>query len=182
MAAELFAGLGELFDLGISCHMSPYYKQFVTYEEITARPITAANNEVFHAIGMGDLAIQVPNGETSNTMFLRDVLHVPDMCLTVVLISHIIKAEYIVEFANGHCIIKRGQNGPIIGHIPASQNGLFKAEHAFAAADAPALAEPVDILTLHCRGSHLCGCYTQPCPCWFYHWCPCNRWLSPFYL
>jgi hypothetical protein len=108
VAAELFAGPSELYDSGASRHMSPYRKQFVTYEEIIARPITAANNEVFHAIGMGDLAIQVPNGETSNTVLLRDVLHAPDMSLTVVSIGRIIKAGYIVEFADGHCIIKKG--------------------------------------------------------------------------
>jgi hypothetical protein len=108
MAAELFAGPSELYNSGALHHMSPYHKQFVTYEEITACPITAANNKVFHAIGMGDLAIQVPNGETSNTVLLRDVLHAPDMSLMVVLICCIIKAGYIVKFTDGHCIIKRG--------------------------------------------------------------------------
>jgi hypothetical protein len=31
MAAEVFAGPSELYDLGASCHMSLYCKQFVTY-------------------------------------------------------------------------------------------------------------------------------------------------------
>jgi len=45
----------ELYDSGASRHMSPFRKQFLTYKQIEARPITAANNKVFHAIGMGDL-------------------------------------------------------------------------------------------------------------------------------
>ena len=48
-------GQSELYDSGALCHMSPFHKQFVTYQKITTRPITAANNKVFHAIGMGDL-------------------------------------------------------------------------------------------------------------------------------
>ena len=53
----------ELFNSGASCHMSPNHKQFVTYREIPACPITAADNKVFHAIGMGDLQINIPNGK-----------------------------------------------------------------------------------------------------------------------
>ena len=56
----------ELFDLGASRHMSPFRKSFVTFQPIEARSITTANNKVFHAIGMGDLQIHVPNGVTSS--------------------------------------------------------------------------------------------------------------------
>jgi hypothetical protein len=126
MAAEVFAGPSKLYDSGASHHMSPYRKQFVTYHEISARPITTANNEVFHAIGMGDLEIQVPNGEASTKVLLKDALHAPDLCLTVVLIGRIIKAGYAVEFIDSHCNIKRGPDGPIIGWIPVTQNGLIK--------------------------------------------------------
>ncbi len=34
----------ELYDSGASCHMSPFHEHFVTYQDIPARPITAANN------------------------------------------------------------------------------------------------------------------------------------------
>ena len=52
----------ELYDSGASHHMCPICERFVTYHEIPARPITAANNRVFYAIGIGDLDVQVPNG------------------------------------------------------------------------------------------------------------------------
>jgi hypothetical protein len=154
MAAEIFAGQCELYDLGASHHMSPYCKQFITYHEISARPITAANNEVFHAISMGDLEIQVPNGKASTKVLLKDALHASDLCLMVVSIGCIIKAGYDMEFIDGHCNIKRGPDDPIIGQIPVTQNRLFRTEHVFAAADL-ILAEPVDILTLHCRLGHI---------------------------
>src|SRR5260370_14806557 len=69
----------ELFDSGASCHMSPNRKQFVTYREIPARPITAANNKVFHAICMGDLQINVPNGKKSTEVLLKNARHAPDL-------------------------------------------------------------------------------------------------------
>jgi hypothetical protein len=154
MAAEVFAGPSELYDSGALCHMFPYRKQFITYHEISACPITAANYKVFHAIGMGDLEIQVPNGKASTKVLLKDALHAPDLCLMVVSIGRIIKAGYTMEFIDGHCNIKRGPDGPIIGQIPVTQNGLFRTEHAFAAANLTS-AEPVDILMLHRRLGHI---------------------------
>jgi hypothetical protein len=86
----------ELYDSGASRHMSPFRKQFVTYRKIDARPITAANNKVFHAVGMGDIQIEVPNGATSSKVLLKNALHAPDLCLTVVSIGRIVKAGYTV--------------------------------------------------------------------------------------
>ena len=145
----------ELFDLGASRHMSPFHKSFVTFQSIEARPITAANNKVFHAIGMGDLQIHMPNSTTSSRILLKDTLYAPNLCLIVVSIGHIVKAGYTVQFARSSCDIKRGENGPIIGRIPASMNGLFKVDHMFTATNESALAEPIDILTLHCRLKHI---------------------------
>ncbi|KIN98634.1 hypothetical protein M404DRAFT_77619, partial [Pisolithus tinctorius Marx 270] len=45
-----------LFDSGASCHMS-YCSKFLDYKPIIPKPITAADNHTFHAIGKGDLAI-----------------------------------------------------------------------------------------------------------------------------
>ena len=53
----------ELYGSGATRHMSPFREQIVTYQKIDARPITAANNKIFHA---GDPQIEVPNGATSN--------------------------------------------------------------------------------------------------------------------
>jgi Pol polyprotein len=88
----------EIYDLGALRHMSPHCKHFVTYKLIPAYPITTANNKVFHAIGMGDLEVKLPNGDKSSRVLLKDVLHAPDMTLTVISIGCIMKARYNVEF------------------------------------------------------------------------------------
>ena len=149
-AGEVASVEAELYDSGASRHMSPYRERFVTYRDIPARPITAANNRVFYAVGAGDLQIQVPNGASSSKVLLRDALYAPDMGLTVVSIGRITKAGCSVQFEDGLCKIKRG--GSTIGCIPASANGLYKVEHALVAASAP---EFVDILTLHRRLGHI---------------------------
>src|SRR5258708_945061 len=146
----------KIYDSGASRHMSQHRKHFVTYETIPARPITAANNKVFHAIGMGDLEVKLPNGDKSSKALLKDVLHAPDMTLTVVSIGRIMKAGYNVEFDEDEqvCWIRKKKNGPIIGRIPVGVNNLFKVEHALSASSAGS-AHAVDIRTLHRRLGHV---------------------------
>jgi len=142
----------ELYNSGASHHMSPFCEQFVTYHKIPAHPITAVNNCVFYTVGMGDLQIQVLNGASLSKVLLRNALHAPEMGLTVVLIGHIVKASFAVQFEDGLCKIKK--DGSIVSSIPASANGLFKVEHALTgmAAMSP---EHMDILMLHRRLGHI---------------------------
>jgi hypothetical protein len=141
----------ELYDSGASCHMTPFHDQFVSYWSIPPRTITAADKQVFYAIGAGDLRVEVPNGESSMTVLLCDALHAPDMGLTVVSISQIASTGYSVSFEGKSCKIKN-KVGVTIGDIPASATGLYKVEHAYAATD---MLERVDLPTLHRRLCHI---------------------------
>ena len=141
----------ELYDSGASRHMSPFSHRFTNLHPIPPRPITAANNRVFYAIGSGDLKIDVPNGASTTPITLKDALYAPDMSMTVVSISRIAGAGYSVAFKGTNCMIKN-QHGTIVRDIPASLNGLYKVEHALTAA---AVAEQVDILTVHRRLGHI---------------------------
>jgi Pol polyprotein/gag-pre-integrase-like protein len=146
----------KIYDLGALRHMSPHCKHFVTYEMIPAHLITAANNKVFHAIGMEDLEVQLSNGKKWSKVLLKDVLHTPDMTLTVVSIGRIMKAGYNIKFDKDEqvCWICKKKNGPVIGRIPVSANNLFKVEHALSASTQLS-AQPVDILMLHRRLGHI---------------------------
>ncbi len=141
----------ELYDSGASRHMSPFRDRFVSYSAIPPRAITAADKRVFYAIGTGDLEIEVPNGESSTRIILKDVLHAPDMGTTIVSVNRIAKAGYSVTFKDNACQI-RNKADKIIGSIPASQNGLYKVERVFAAATPE---ERVDLVTLHRRLAHI---------------------------
>ena len=74
----------KLYDSGATCHMTPHKDLLSNYISITLKPINAANQLTFWAIGCGDLTIHIPNnGRTSNIM-LWDVLYAPDIGVTLV--------------------------------------------------------------------------------------------------
>jgi len=53
------AGGCDLDDSGTSHHMSPYREDFVTFQEITPRLLTAVNQQLFSANGIGDIIINI---------------------------------------------------------------------------------------------------------------------------
>src|SRR6266581_8006836 len=118
----------KLYDSGASRHMSPFRDRFQTYQAIEPRAISAANKRIFYAIGTGDLRIEVPHGESSTPIILKDVLHAPEMGLTIVSIDRICKAGNSVMFKDDICTIKNKDN-KVIGIIPASANRLYKVKH-----------------------------------------------------
>ena len=141
----------ELYDSGAMCHMLPYHEHFKAYHAIPLRTITAADKRVFYAIGIGDLEIEVPNGMSSTLITLKDVLHAPDMGITIVSINCITKAGYSITFDIDACQIW-DKSDKVIGTIPASQNGLYKVEKAYAAAIPE---ECIDLRLLHQHLTHI---------------------------
>jgi hypothetical protein len=142
----------ELYNLGASCHISPFWHCFITYQPITPRPISAVDNWVFYAIGTGTLQIEVPNGPSKATpILLWEALHAPNISTTIVSIGCITKAGYTILFDSSTCKIQN-KNSKVIGQIPMSQNGLYKVER-----DHVGLLIPEDnsILALHHCLSHI---------------------------
>jgi len=95
----------ELFDSGASCHMSGYRHRFLNFVQIEPNPITAADKRTFYATGKGDMYLEVPNGETSSKILLRDVLYSPTMGVTLVSIGRITSAGSSVLFHGDTCRI-----------------------------------------------------------------------------
>ncbi len=142
----------KLYDSGASRHMSPFRNKFVTYQPIPPHPIVTADKRTFYAEGVGDLQIDVPNGEVLTPVLLKDTLHAPQIGLTVVSIGRIAKASYSVSFEDNHCKIRKDQDRRVVGSIPTTGNGLYKVEHALMAG---MTLEQVNILTLHRRLGHM---------------------------
>ena len=141
----------ELYDSGASRHMSPLCDHFVTYEEIPPHPITTVDRRVFYVIEVGDVVIDIPNGESSTQITLKDALHALDMGATIVSISHIAKAGFSVCFEGQSCKIK-DPHDKVIGVILASDNGLYKVDCVYAAVMA---LERVDLASMHRRLGHI---------------------------
>ena len=93
----------ELFDSGASRHMSGHRRRFVNFIEIEARPITAADKRSFDAIGKGDMYIDVPKGNGTSRILLRDVLYTPKMGVTLISIGKITDSGSSVLFHGNTC-------------------------------------------------------------------------------
>ena len=150
-AGQACGSVPKLYDSSMSRHMLPLHDRFVTYQEIPPRPITAADKRVFYVIGVRDIVIDVPNGESSTQIRLKDALHAPDMGATIVSISRIAKAGFSVCFEGQSCKIKDSRD-KIIGEIPASDNGLYKVDRVYSAI---MTQERVDLATMHRRLGHI---------------------------
>ena len=102
----------KLYDSGASHHMLPYEDHFKNYVSIAPKPITAADKCYFQAIGKGNLQIKIPNSSGTTTILLKDVLHCPDMGLTLVSIGKITAAGYKVIFRGLTCRIFDSKDTP----------------------------------------------------------------------
>jgi hypothetical protein len=142
---------GELYDSRASRHMSPFGKRFANYKSILPCPITTADKRIFYAVGMGDLRIEVPNGESSTPIVLKDVLHALDMGITIVSVSWITRSGCKVVFDVDICRIFNRAGNPIRA-IHANKHSLHKAECIYAASIPD---ERVDIVTMHRCLTHI---------------------------
>jgi hypothetical protein len=90
--------LVEIYDSGCTRHMTPDRHRLINYRTIPPKPISAANQESFSAIGVGEMMIQAPNGTTATKIRLQNVLYAPNMGCTLISISQIDQARYSVSF------------------------------------------------------------------------------------
>jgi hypothetical protein len=114
----------KLYDSGASRHMSPYREHFENYVPIIIpKSITAADKCYFQAIEKGNLHIKLSNGSATTTILLKNVLHCPNMGLTLVSIGKITAAGYKVIFRGPTCKIFDLRD-KVIGLI-SMKNGLY---------------------------------------------------------
>ena len=77
----------DLYDSGVSHHMSPQREDFINYEEIPKKPLTTANKEIFLAVGMGDMIVSILNRDGEAKMKLTWVLYTPALGFTLISIG-----------------------------------------------------------------------------------------------
>jgi Pol polyprotein len=148
----------DLYDSGSTCHISPFWHHFTSFHSIPSHPISTANQGIFYAIEKGDLRINIPNGDKSVPIILKDVFYSPQINLTIISIGHIIKAKKSVLFEDNFCFImeKEEKGCKVIGKIPESVNKLYKVKHSHSSAtSATTVQERVSILMLHKQLRHI---------------------------
>jgi len=127
--------------------MTPFKDRLINYTPIASRPITTTDKRVFHAIGKGDMRVRIPNGSTTTTILLKDVLYAPAMGVTIISISRVTAAgaNFCRIFDPKH---KR------IGHVHVTSNGLYRVDHGEAVMSAGAKMK-LTLSELHQRMGHI---------------------------
>jgi len=143
----------DLYDSGASRHMTPFKHRLINYTPIASRPITAADKRVFQAIGKGDMQIRIPNGTTTTTVLLKDVLYAPDMGLTIISVSRVTAAGFAVLFRANFCRIFDLKHKRI-GHVHVTSNGLYRVDHDEVVSSASTKTK-LTLLELHQRMGHI---------------------------
>ena len=126
--AETRKAESDLYDSGASRHMTPFHHRLINFTTIESRPIQAADKRTFHAIGKGDMHIEIPNEGRTTTILLKDVLYAPNMGLTIISISRVAAAGYSTLFQSNFCRIFDAKQTQI-GHIHVTSNGLYRVDH-----------------------------------------------------
>ena len=144
----------ELYDSGASRHMTAYRNRLVNFVSIAPKSIAAADKRYFQATGKGSLRIKIPNGKTTTSILLTDVLYCPQMGLTLVSISKLADAGFHSHFAS-RCKIFDAKD-KVIGDVPR-RNGLYRVDHStdIGGEVGGMAAEVVTIEELHRRMGHI---------------------------
>jgi transposase InsO family protein len=122
------AGRVDLYDSGTTEHLTPYRDQFSTYRDITPKSFTAANRQKFHAVGSGDMFIDVPDGLDVSKMKLTEVLYSPEIGYTLISVGRLDSQGFTATFGDGKCEITHSDDGHV-GTIPRSEKGLYRVIH-----------------------------------------------------
>jgi hypothetical protein len=143
----------ELYDSGMTHHLSPYRGLFSTFCNIPPKPINAANKQKFNAAGVGEMLIEVLNGMNMSKMRLTKVLYSPEISFTLISIGCIDDAGYLLIFRHGLCEI-HDPDGNIVGAFPKT-HGLYRVVHESVKEQANAANKKVTIMELHCLMGHI---------------------------
>ncbi len=115
----------DIFDSGATQHMTPSRHRLMNYTAIKPRGIMAADKKKFEALGKGDMHITIPNGKNQTTKVLvKDVLHAPNLGVTLLSVGRITQAGYSLDFKDEECRIFDKKHHQI-GSIP-HVNGLYR--------------------------------------------------------
>src|SRR5271168_4942774 len=129
-------GVAELYDSGCTNHISPYRDRFENFQSIAPRKFRAANQQTFSTIGIGELIVDVPNGDGHFCKLrLSGVQYSPEIAYTLVSIGQLDEAGFSALFGGGKCLI-RGPDGEKVGEVKRAERKVYRVEHVEGEANA----------------------------------------------
>jgi len=88
----------EIYDSEATQHMTPSRHRLTNFQPIQPWGILAADKKHFEVIGKGDMFVQVPNGDKSKKMYVKDILYAPNLGVTLLSVARITQAGYTLHF------------------------------------------------------------------------------------
>ena len=120
----------ELYDSGCTNHISPYRDRFINFQSIVPRKFRAANQQTFSTTGIGELMIDVPNGDGHfRKLRLTGIQFSPDIAYTLVSIGQMDEDGFSAHFGGVKCLI-RGPDGEDIGEVLRASRKVYRVEHS----------------------------------------------------
>jgi hypothetical protein len=111
-----------IMDSGANRHFCPHKPLLTKFQEVK-RTFKTADGKVCHALGIGELEIELPNGSESTTVTLKDVLYAPSLHFSLISIGRLDDAGCKMTFGDGTCeIMSPGKQGRTIAKIPKEGN------------------------------------------------------------
>ncbi len=93
----------ELYDSGVTCHISPYKSDFISYTPLSPPVfLNAANKQKFPATGSGTLIVQIPYGDSESKLTLHGALHAPSVNYTLVSLAMLDEEGYHAHIGTGY--------------------------------------------------------------------------------
>ena len=125
------------------------------FTEIEAKPITAADKQIFNATGNGNMYIDIPNGSKTSQILLCDVLYSSNIGVILVSIGNITDSGGTVLFHGNSCQIFDKLH-TLLAKVP-KQNGLYRifTPHLESGGFAGRVMELLTINELHRRLGHV---------------------------
>ncbi|GLU00723.1 hypothetical protein SLE2022_180690 [Rubroshorea leprosula] len=94
-----------IIDSGASYHCIPKREYFSTYKAGDFGTIKMGNKSVSHIMGVGDICVQTNVG---CTLTLKNVRHVPDMCMNLLSAKALDEEGYAHYYGNGNWKLTKG--------------------------------------------------------------------------
>jgi len=116
---------GAIVDSSATSHFCPNHSKFMSFTPIAPQSVHTADGSSINAIGRGDVLIDLPLGNTSTRVTLKDTLYTPKMAFTLISTNHIAAAGFALHFEDKTCkILSPAPTHKVIAEI-LQINGLY---------------------------------------------------------
>lgn len=122
-SAQSLPRLTCILDSGASQHFDPCCNNFITFREIALKPISSADERVFHTTGEGNVRVMTVHGGKSVQFLLRDVLYAPSIPHALISVSCAAHVGLRVQFEKDSCCVL-SSSGQTMFIVP-EQQGLY---------------------------------------------------------